>query len=72
MKDAQTEERIITIASEEALTKMLLKDEKKKEKEWCECQQKLGNLKINNNQLLIKINNQKQETFLLKNSLEKV
>ena len=41
------------IASAEEPTKILPKDEKKKEKERFECEEKWRNLKINNNQLLI-------------------
>ena len=43
----------------------------KKEKEQCEHQEKLRNLKINNNRLLIEIKKQKQENFALQNSLDK-
>ena len=69
MKDIQTTEHIITIASAKVLTKTLSKDEKKKENERCKCQEKLRNFTINNNRLLIKIKKQKQENFALKNSL---
>ena len=70
-KHVQEEEHTITIASEEALTKMLLKDEKKKEKEWREHQGILRNLTINNNPLLIEMKKQKQEVSILKNRWDK-
>ena len=52
-------ENKLSIASVQAFAKILLKYEKKKEKERRECQGKLRKLTINNNQLLIEIKKQK-------------
>ena len=51
----QAEQFKITIASTEEFTNMILKDEKKNEKERSEHEGKLRNLTINNNQVLIEL-----------------
>ena len=48
----QGEQHNITISSAEVLTKMLLKEEKKKEKEYCTYEGKWSNFIINNNKIL--------------------
>ena len=68
-KDVQEEECSMIIASEERLTKILLNDENRKEKEWIECQGKLSNLTINNDQLSIDM--RKSKNFPHQNRLDK-
>ena len=63
-KGSQKKEHNITITSAEEFTKKSSKDEKKKGKEWIECQGKLINLTINNDQLSIDM--KKQEVSTLK------
>ena len=55
----------------EDFNSMSLNNETNNEKERCECQRKLSTIKINDNQLLIKIKKWKKEVLMLKTRLEK-
>ena len=60
-KYSQEEECKITMSSTEELTKALLKDKKKRGKEWSENQEKLIHFTINNIKLSIEMKNKSKK-----------